>query len=270
MPTIIDILANPLILFVISVPTFILIGILVGTWLSQPRKPKVLQIIPESGRGIELEVDSEDSVNAYCNPVGNTPPQRFIKRFAALNVIRKGMFRLQNYPLWFARHGTAYTCTIDANNEKIKTPLRDVILNILGKELYDKIPNDPKRGHIKDSIEQSEVGVMIEFPKTEPLTPMNPNFDPAITDQDDPRSQKFLPSVSNDDVRRNDINTFIGAVAHGIRDMLRSEGSGQLYKIIFSIGTGIAIGVILSLIFKWGAPVIYQTAPVVPPVNATG
>lgn len=271
LPTILDILANPLILFLISTPTVLIVGVILGTWLSQPRKPKVLQVSPESGRGTLFDIDSEDSVNAYCNPVGNTPPQRFIKRFEALNVIKRGPFKLQNFPMYFARKGTAYTTLITGEKQQPeKVSFREAVLNALGKDLYHKIPNDEKHGFIKDSIEQSELSIMVEFPRNEPLTPLNPNYDPNIKDPQDPRSHKFMTSVSNDDIRRNDINTFIGAVANGIRNLMKGESSGQIYKIIFSIGTGIAIGIVLCLIFKWGAPVVYQNPPNIPtPVNGS-
>lgn len=233
---ILNIIANPLVLFLIAVPTFTLLGILVGTWLSQPRKERVLQIIPETGRGVELEVESQDTVNAYCNPVGNTPPQRFIKRQQALNILRKGIFKLTTYALWFGRQGTAYTYKFGESKEEIKVTLKEAILNLFGKDLYERIPNDEKTGYIKDHIEQSTVGVTIEFPN-DPITPEN------------------LPSISSDDLRRNDIDTFVGAIVRGVKSMGKT-GGGDWVKIIFILGSGVAIGIVLSLIFKWGAPIV--------------
>lgn len=239
-----SILANPLVLFMIAVPVFILVGILVGTWLSQPRKPRVLKVQPESGRGEELEIEKEDTVNVYCPAIANNePPQRFIKRHQALNVLRKGWLKLSTYPLWFGRYGTAYTFKFEDNDTDKKTPikitLREAIHNILGPDLYERIPNNEKTGYIKDKIEASSVGVLVEFPNN-PLTP------------------EGMPSISSDDVRRNDIDTFIGAVVRGVKSLTRGEHAGEWVKIIFILGSGIGIGIVLSLIFRWGAPIVVE------------
>ena len=203
-----------------------------GVWLTQPRKNRVLKIEPESGRGVDLEVESEDTVNAYCKPVAHTPPQRFIKRHKALNVIRKGPFKLQNYALWLARYGTAYTKMVEGKKE-VKVSFRDAVKNVFGKELYDRIPNNEKTGFIKDQIENNEIGVTVELSATEALTP------------------EGLKSLSSDDVRRGDIDTFISQIARGIRAAYKTA-TGEYTKIIFILGTGIAIGIVLCQIFGWG------------------
>jgi hypothetical protein len=234
---------NPFFLLFISIPITILLGILVGTWLSQPRKARVLKISPESGRGEELEIESEDTINAYCDPVGNSPPQRFIKRHQALNVMRKGFLKLQTYALWFARQGTAYTLSFEDKDVKrenpIKVSLRDAVFNLFGKDLYEKIPNEPKTGYVKDRIENSEVSVFIEFPKA-PLTP------------------EGLPSISSDDVRRGAIDSFIGRLVNGVDRLGRGRTAGEWIKIIFILGTGIAIGIVLCLVFGWGGKTVIQ------------
>ena len=213
-------------------PLFVFIGIYVGVWLTQPRKNRVIRIDPESGRGIEYDIQHEDTVNALCKPVGNTPPQRFIKLHKALNVIRKGPFKLQNYSLYLGRLGTAYTQTISEKKEEVKVSLRDAVKNILGDKLYQRIPNAPP-DYIFDKIEKSEVGVTIELPASNPLTP------------------EGLKSLSSDDLRRADIDTFIGAIARGVRSQFKGT-PGEYIKIIFILGSGIAIGIVLCQIFGWG------------------
>ena len=238
-------LANPLVLLLIAFPILLLVGIYVGVWLTHPRKNRVLQIDPASGRGIDFEVDKEDTINAYCKPVGNTPPQRFIKLQKALNIIRKGPFKIQNYALWIASHGTAYTTK--AESENVKVPLRDAIHNILGEDLYNRIPNDEKYGRVRDKIENSEVSVTIEFPISS-LTPKD-------------ASGQSLPSISSDDYQSNRMETFLNTYAHGVQTMAKKIGSGDMLKIIFILGTGIAIGIVLSLIFGWGGKtVVRETA----------
>lgn len=236
---ILNIIANPLILLLIAFPVLIFVGIYVGVWLTHPRKNRVLQIELESGRAVDHEVHSEDTVNAYCNPVANNPPQRFVKCHKALNVIRKGPFRLQTYALWLARFGTAYTTMINEKKEEVNITLREAILNLFGRELYDRIPNNEKTGWIKDKIETSEVGVTVELPASNPLTP------------------EGLKSLSSDDVRRHDIDTLIGSVVRGVK-LLSRTGGGEFLKIIFIMGTGIAIGIVLSLIFGWGGTTVVK------------
>jgi len=245
-----DILTNPIIMFLYSIPILILFGVLLGTWLSQPRKPRVLKVQPESGRGEELEIEREDAVNVYCPAISNTPPQRFIKRHQALNIMRKSWLKLTTYPLWFGRYGTAYTQSFDKkdkNSDPVKITLREAIYNIFGKELYEKIPNDAKSDYLKDRIESSSVGVEVEFPLN-PLTP------------------EGLPSVSSDDIRRHDIDSLIGAVVRGVNRLLKGEHAGEYLKIIFILGSGIAIGIVLCLIFHWGSPVQVVTHA----TNSTG
>jgi len=233
-------LLNPLFLLIVAIPLCCFIGILVGTWLSQPRHPRVLKISPEQGRGEDLEVEREDTVNVHCPAIGNSPPQRFIKRHEALNIVRRSFLKLQTYAMWFGRVGTAYTQQFWDVEETTKNPggtvakanpvrvsLRDAIYNLFGKELYDKIPNTPDTTYLKDRIEKSEVGVTVEFP-TKPLTP------------------EGLPSISSDDVRRGAIDSFIGSIVHGVNKLGASKTTGEWAKTIFILGSGVAIGIVLA------------------------
>lgn len=240
---ILNFLANPLVLFLISFPVLLFVGIYVGVWLTHPRKNRVLSIEPESGRAADLVVEEEDTINAYCGSVANNPPQRFIKRHKALNVVRKGPFRLQTYALWLGRFGTAYTQMLNEAQKKVKVSLRDAVENIFGKDMYDRIPNDEKTGYIKDAIEKSEVGVTVELAAFTPLTP------------------EGLKSLSSDDVRRHDVDTLINSVVRGV-EKLSKTGGGEFLKIIFIMGTGIGIGIVLSLLFGWGGTTVVQ-----PPVG---
>lgn len=230
-----DFLGNPLILLAIVSPLLLFLGILVGNALSQPRKNRVLKLSPETGRGVELEVNEEDELNIRCDPVGNIPPQRFIKLHDAFNIVKKGWFKIQNYALWFAYYGSAYVRKLEG--EDVDITLETAIFNIFGKTLYDQIPREQK-----DQIEASEIGITVSFPN-KPLTPL------------DPKTKESLPSISSDDLRRGDVDQFIGALARGINSLSKTA-SGDWTKISFILGTGIAIGIVLSLIFKWGAPVI--------------
>lgn len=232
---ILNFIANPLILILIAIPVCILVGIYVGVWLTTPRKNRIIQIDPESGRGVEFEVQNEDTINAYCKPVGDTPPQRFIKLHKPYNITRKAIFKLQSYALWIGKVGTAYTQEVKSS--PVKTELRKIVRHLFGP-LYDKIPNDKKTGFVKDKIEKSEVAVTVELPAGE-LTP------------------EGLISLSSDDIRRHDIDTFIGQIARGIRQAFKTA-PGEVTKIVFILGSGIAIGIVLSLIFGWGNKTIIQ------------
>lgn len=220
-----------------AVPVVLFIGLLIGVHFSQPRKNRVLALNPETGRGVEYEIDGEDNVNVYCPPVGNTPPQRFIKRQDAFNIIRKGAFKIQTYALWLAMQGSAYTRSMEGN-ENEEVPFRDAVKNVLGKELYRQIPNNKKDGFVKDRLEESALNVTVKFPNAK-VTPDG------------------LPSISSDDMRRNDVNTLIAAIVRGV-NLLRKPTSGEAMKIIFILGSGIAIGIVLSLIFGWGNTTVIQ------------
>lgn len=239
---ILNFLLNPWILLMIISPLLFLFGIIGGNLLSQPRKNRVLKVSPESHRGVELEIKSEDAINVYCPPVGNMPPQRFIKRLSAFNIIRKGWLRLQNYALWIGRYGTAYVHKFD--NEPVELSFKEAVYNVLGEKYYKQIP-DPEKNHIEDG----SIGVMIDFPKL-PLTP---------TDKDG----KALPSISEDDLKRDSDER---AMAN-LWDTFDKERKRSYLNMIAFIGTGIGIGVVLSLLFKWGSPVVIPPViPSTPPV----
>ena len=241
---VLNFIANPLILLLIAIPVLIFVGIYVGIWLTHPRKNRVLQIDLESGRAIDFEVDKEDTINAYCKPVGTIPQQRFLKLHTPLNVIRNGPFKIQNYALWLGRKGTAYTKQVNPGTENI--PFRQAIENVFGKALYDRIPNTPP-DYVKDTIEKSEVNVTVQLSKEEPLTPIGP------------KGEK-LPSISSDDYQSNRLQLFLNTYAHGVQKMSKAIGGGDALKIIFILGTGIAIGIVLSLIFKWGTPTVVEAS----------
>lgn len=224
-------LNNPLILLAIACPVILLVGILLGHIVSQPKKNRVIKVSPESGRGVELQVREEDSTNLYCDPVGSIPPQRFIKRLNAFTIIKKGWFKLQNYACWFARYGTAYVQGF--STDPIKISLKTAILNIFGEKLYKQIPLAQKT-----QIEKAELGVVIEFPN-DPLTP------------------EGLSSISEDDLNRD-------ADERAMRNMwegFESEKRSDKIQMLFILGSGIAIGIVLSLIFKWGTPIIIPPTP---------
>ena len=146
-----EFLMNPWILLMILAPVFLLVGINAGNFTSQPRKNRVLKIDPNSYRALELEVKSEDAVNIFCDAVGNTPNQRFVKRLSPFNVARKGFLKIYNYALWMGRYGTAYVQKFD--NESVDLSFKEAVFNVFGQKFYDLIPQ-AVRDHIEDgSIE---------------------------------------------------------------------------------------------------------------------
>ena len=220
---------NPLILLAVACPVVLLVGILVGNFVSQPSKNRVLKISPESGRGIELEVKDEDATNLHCDPVGNIPPQKFIKRLNAFTIIKKGWFKLKNYALWFGRYGTAYVQGFE--NSTVEVTLREAVLNIFGERLYQQIPVLQKK-----QIEDGKLGVIIEFPNN-PLTP------------------EGLPSISEDDINRDNDERAM----QNLWDAYNEEKKHDAIQMIAYIGTGVAIGIVLALIFGWGAPIVVSS-----------
>lgn len=232
-----EFLSNPLVLLSLVSPLLVMLGILAGYVLSQPRKNRVLKVSPESGRGVELEVKEEDAINVYCDPVGNIPPQRFIKRLNAYSIIRKGWFKIQNYALWFGMYGTAYVTGIEP--KKIAVTFKEAVYNVFGKTLYNQIPERQKK-----QIEDGTIGVMIEF-SSKPLTPT------------DSKTGEQLPSISEDDINRENDERAMKNLWKTYQDEQRSSNMNMFAYV----GCGVAIGIILSLIFKWGAPQVTPVAP---------
>ena len=223
-------LQNPIVLLSIIAPVLFFFGLILGNIVSQPRKNRVLKVSPESGRGIELKVKSEDATTLYCNAVGKIPPQRFIKRLAAYTIVKKGFMKLQNYALWIGRYGTAYVQHF--GKKKVKVSLRDAVYTIFGKKLYDQIPEKQL-----EQIEKGELGVVIEFP-------------------DDPLTPEGLPSISEDDINRDADQQAMKS----LWSAYETEKRSSVIQTVAWMGTGIAIGIILSLFFEWGAPTIITGA----------
>jgi len=224
-----DFLLNPLILFLVSIPVFLFTGIILGTYLSKPRQNRVLKLSPESGRGINFAVDSEDTVNLYCKPVGNIDPHRFVRLNAAYTIIQKGFMKINSYALWLGRQGTAYTFRL--LDETVKLTLKQTVHSIFGDKYYNQIPKE-----MREQIEKGDIGVTVEFPKV-PLTP------------------EGMESLSESDIERTSLDKLIESLAKGVANMSKTSEAAW-GKIIFYIGTGIAIGIIASLVFGWGAPVV--------------
>lgn len=231
-----NIFTNPWFLLMIVAPIMLVFGLIGGNILSQPRKNRVLKVDPQSHRGVELEINSEDTINVYCNPVGKMPPQKFIKYLEPFNVIRKGWLKIQNYALWFGRFGTAYVHKF--NNEPVKLSFKKAVYTVFGKRYYKQIP-----ANIKQRIESGSIGVTIEFPKG-PLTPKS-------------KGKKALPSVSESDIRRDDDQRAMS----NLWDTFDKEKKKSVINILMAIGTGVAIGIAICLLMKWGGPIIIQSPP---------
>jgi len=225
-------LMNPIVLLAIAMPILLFLGILLGNYLSQPKSNRVIEIAPDSYRATEFQVKEQDAVNLRADSVGNTPPKRFLKNADPYNVVTKGWMKLKNYALYLARIGSAYTHNLDTPD--IKTTLKKTMQNIFGITLYNQIPQEQK-----NKIEKGDIAVTIEFQKV------------ALTPKD--KDGEDMPSVSSDDLRRGDLDRFIGALARGL-DNLTKGVAGEWTKVIFIMGSGIAVGIILTLVFGWGNP----------------
>lgn len=235
---VIGLFTNPLILLLILSPILLFLGIIIGNYVSQPRKNIVMKVSPESHRGVQLDIKDEDAVNVYCDPVGKIPPQRFIKRLSPFNIVRKGWLRLQNFSVWFGRYGTAYVH--EFSDESVKVSLINTINNLFGKKYFKQIPKEVMR-----RIEDSKLGVMIEFPKN-PLTPKGEDGKP-------------LRSISEDDLNRDNDERAM----RNLWEEYDKEKKRSALNVLMAIGTGVAVGIGISLIMKWGAPIVIEN--VVPP-----
>jgi len=226
---------NPWILLLIVSPLLLVLGLVLGNIFSQPRRNRVLKVDPESHRGVELEVKSEDAVNIYCNAVGKMPPQRFIKRLNPFNILRKGWLKLQNYAMWFGRYGTAYVHEL--GKEDVLVSFRQAVSNVFG-DYYKQIPDA-----VKNQIEDGKLGVIIKFPNN-PLTPTGVDGKP-------------LPSISEDDVNRDNDERAM----KNLWQTFEREQKRSVVDRVALIGMGIGIGVILCLLFRWGAPIVVSPTP---------
>ena len=56
MTFILEVLANPIILIVLASSVMAIVGLMLGVYVSQPRKDQVIQFSPETGRGIQYDV----------------------------------------------------------------------------------------------------------------------------------------------------------------------------------------------------------------------
>ena len=235
MTFILEVLANPIVLIVLASSVMAIVGLMLGVYVSQPRKDQVIQFSPETGRGIQYDVQEQDEIRVRCKAVMNTPPQRFMKKPLqnAYNIVRKGVLfgKLQNYALWLGRVGTAYTFPM--SNPKEATTLEHTLQTLLEPENYDKLsPIYKKR------IEEAEIGVIVEFPQV-PLTPPG------------------LKPLNSDDTRKQSLEELIKALVQGVHN-IASGGKGSILQTIFILGTGVGIGFVLAFFLKVGGTTVVQ------------
>lgn len=233
----INFLFDPIILLIITLPIVAFIFLLVGIYVSQPRKNRIQQIAPESGRGKDYEVKHEDAVYMECDPIENEPPQHFVKTGQAFNMIRKGFLKVSNYALWIGRMGTGYTYALDDKNVEIS--FKDSLITLFTRKTYDKLSEE-----LKKKIEEAKLGVIVKFPDVS-LTPSNPNYDPNKPVSDS--NLKYLPSVSSDDVRRGAIDHFITRLAEGIHRLDKGGSRTNMLQIFLALGSGGCLVSILLL-----------------------
>ncbi len=274
--TFISILTSPIVLIAISVPFVLIFGFLIGAYFSGPRHDRVAKLQLENGRGVDYEAKAQDDMNIYCDPVEKgEPSQKFVKSGFALNMLRKGMLgRLTHYALWNGRYGTGYTYAfgqqskilslkealteyigekdylsipieqrnkIEADvrqyklgeDDAVKITLEETMKNIFSnlkdgriESTYDLLPEDTKA-----KIRLAKVGVVVSFPPV-PLTPAG------------------MPSISPDDVHRDNDQKVVNALVNGIKK-LGTGGPSMLMLMILPM-IGVIIGLVLGWVFKIG------------------
>lgn len=222
-----EFLANPFILLAICIPILTFMGIIIGVKVSGARGTTVLQLDPATNSAREFRAYEEDAVNVRCKPVGNIPPQQFIKRKnRGWNVLTKGFLKLKTYALWIGVVGSAYAIAFK-DGVQVQVSLKEAIVNIFGEVRYNQLSKEHR-----DKIEEDELGVIVNLPEY-----VEPTDDEGLT---------------SDDVHTGQFKQLIKAYTEGVNNFLKEGGGGGLSRIIFQVGTGVAIGIIVAFLFGIG------------------
>lgn len=141
------------------------LGILIGLWLSKPKKNQVCKLIPEDARGYDLDVVEENANFIYCDPIETLPPQRFLKFRKGFTVTQKRRWgRFLKINRYFGREGTAFTQRIE-QGKITDIPLNQTMIGLWGEDEYNNMPE-----HLREAIEQAKIGVTVSI-EDDPKTP---------------------------------------------------------------------------------------------------
>ena len=143
--------SNP---FSMAVVVLILLGSIVYYFIRRYKAITYVELLrPRDGRGKKFEVDYETDVGLKCKKTKGLTP-KFIK------IGRGWLFneRGKSITKFFGIEGTAYTATIDIENEKpIKMKIEAFLRWVWGDKFYNSIPSTQR-----DTIEKSTWGLTID------------------------------------------------------------------------------------------------------------
>jgi len=199
------------------------LGILLGLWLSRPKKNQVFKVLPGDQRGFDLEVLNETSLSLDCENYKGLPPQRFLKFRPGFTVLQKMRWgRTRKIMRHIGRDGTAYTQRSEQGNIE-NVPLSQTLKVLWGDENYNKMSDE-----LRDPIESGKIGVTIQL-------------------EDDPLTPKNLPILSEENIKQWEDSQASKTLWEGRKDVMKSIG----IQMMFPVGLGVAIGLVMALFLGW-------------------
>jgi len=200
------------------------LGILLGLLLSRPKKNQVFKILPNEHRGFDLNVIKEHAMFLHAEPIGDLPPQRFLKYRPGITVLIKRRFgRVLKITRFLAREGTAYTQKLQAGKIE-NVPLAKTMEILWGETEYNKIPKV-----LKDKLETSKIGVTVSL-------------------ADDPLTPHSMPSISEEDIKTEEDQAASETFWKGRKSTMRGQAMQSLAWIGFGFGIALAIGLLMGWI----------------------
>lgn len=208
-----------------------------GTMMGRPRKNQVLKILKNENRGYLFDIKEESAFSVRCNGIETLPDQRFYKNFPSILVTQKGFLgKLTRVNRYIARDGTAYTQRVRRGGKIERVPLIDTVSTILGEEVMKGLAKP-----LYEKLEQAQIGVTIGL-EDDLLTPNNPSHNPK-----DSTSQEFLPSISEEDIKREEDQEAAKTLWQERQKAMR----GAMIEKVAWLGFGVGIGVIASIVLGW-------------------
>lgn len=221
---------DPSLLVLMLIPVFVAIGIILGVYLSIPRKHQVDKYLPNDNRAYEFNVKKETRFGLFCDAVANLPPQAFFKLFPSTLIYRKGLIGgFRPIVRYIAREGIAFTQGVIDNVDFTNKKLHEIVSVLWGDD-YEKTPE-----RLRKKLEESKIDVTIRI------------GDPVDIKLKDKKTG-IEYTISEDEVYKERVQRAMEGVEQG-----KNKASAiPRLNYILAVGCGIGLGLLVAAFFKIG------------------
>lgn len=206
---------------ILMILIFLLVGVILGVIFRPGWTNAVMKVSPSEHRFDDFSIKSESAITIECEDKKGMPPHRFIKLYPGY-IGRTGRFVKRQITRYIGKEGTAYTWKLNDADEYVKVPggLATALIAIWGQDVYDQIPDEPKKAL------EGTANLMVTVDLTEGLTPQG------------------YRSVSEEDIKREEDREAAKTLWQG----KQQQSKGEIVKTIIIAVAGFGIACFLQVI----------------------